>query len=278
MTKTPHISFIGDLTADLYVNSKTVKLGGAALNSAIWAKRNGARASIVSAVGNDEAGDRFIDKARAEKLPLDGIQQKQGATSGIEIFVTDSGERRYGAWEPGVLATYHLRKNDGRQLRACDAVVITVYPQYIHILDECLALKQTMQTKHRPMIVINYGDLHEFQNSLDKAKRYGELADILVFGLDKDRDEALINEVKRYALSEKKFALVTLGKHGSIVWDGDASFVQPAKDVAARDTTGAGDAFLAGFLVSYLQKRGVQQALQEGTALASRAIQKVGAY
>ena len=274
----PYISLIGDLTADSYVNSRTVKLGGAALNSAMWSKRNGARVSVVSAVGNDAAGNKFIKKFRAEKLSCDGIQQKRGSTSGIEIFISESGERRYGSWNPGVLTTYHLRQQDYRILQKSDAVVITVYPPYLHILDECMKLKRDTLMKHRPLFVINYGDLNEFNHSFDVPKQFLDLADILIFGLDKDRDEDLINEVRQCALVEKKFALVTLGKYGSIAWDGKTAYVQSAQEVTVRDTTGAGDSFLAGFLITFLKTRNIQQSLQQGTDLASRAIQKLGAY
>ena len=39
--------------------SGDIKLGGAALNSAIWTKRQGAATSIVTAVGNDEGETRL---------------------------------------------------------------------------------------------------------------------------------------------------------------------------------------------------------------------------
>ena len=274
----PRISFIGDLTADLYVNSNTVKLGGAALNSAIWAKRKGAEPFIVSVVGRDKAGAAFFKKLESESLPLDGIQQKKGITSSIEIFVSDDGERRYGTWKPGALATYHLRQKDRQILRKCDAVVITVYPPYLHILDECMQLKRSMRAKRQLLFVINYGDLNEFGHGLDVPKEYQDLADILVFGLDKDCDEALINEVQQFVRAENKFALVTLGKYGSVAWDGGTSYIQTAHDVTVQDTTGAGDSFLAGFLITFLKTHNIQKSLQQGTILASRAITKIGAY
>jgi len=46
---------------------------------------------------------------------------------------------------------------------------------------------------------------------------------------------------------------VTLGKDGALVWDGSRFFYSPAYQVAARDTTGAGDVFHAAFAYGILQ-------------------------
>ena len=71
---------------------------------------------------------------------------------------------------------------------------------------------------------------------------------------------------------------MTLGKFGSIAFVGETVFVQSASDVPVVDTTGAGDAFLAGFLVTYLQTKDVQQSLRSGTQLASKVVGLLGAY
>src|SRR5688572_16858298 len=101
-SKIPSIAFIGDLTADIYVDSGQIKHGGAALNMAIWAARAGADATIVSAVGSDAVGSKFLAFIRSQKLSTLSVQKKRGPTSSIEIFLKD-GERHYGAWKPGVL-------------------------------------------------------------------------------------------------------------------------------------------------------------------------------
>ena len=267
---------MGDLTADVYVDTDTVKYGGAALNMAIWTKRLRARATIVSVVGSDTVGRGFLGFIRKQTLSASGVAKKRGRTSSIEIFLTD-GERRYGIWTPGVLAGYHLRKKDKALLKRQDAIVITVYPQYEHVLREFTAWKQTLHNGKRPLIVINYGDLKGFESNLSVVRRYIHLADILVFGLDKDKDESLINEIRDTTLSSQ-LSLFTLGKYGSIAWQNGRAFVEPAKETDAVDTTGAGDSFLAAFLVSYLTTGDIQESLEKGSLLATRVIGSVGAY
>ncbi len=278
MKKTFRIAFMGDLTADAYMPEGTIRLGGAALNSAMWAKRQKAVPTIVSAVGTDNAGKQFIKALRREKLSVSGIQKKRGKTSSIEIFVSEDGERRYGTWDPGVLSSYHLHSKDKKMLSSVDAIVITIYPKYEHVLQEFFQWKQSLKRSRQTQIVINYGDLKEFERSLDVVIRNIDLADILVFGLDKDEDENRINDIRVLTLARKKMAIVTLGKYGSIVWHNGEVFMEPAKDVTAVDTTGAGDSFLAAFLISFLKSGDIQQSLQKGSELAAQVIQKVGAY
>jgi fructoselysine 6-kinase len=272
--KTPRIAFMGDLTADIYVESKTVKYGGAALNSSMWGHRLGAISMALSAVGSDVVGKGLFAYMQKQDLPLVGVQKKRGSTSAIEIFLKD-GERKYGTWKPGVLHDFHLRPKDKTLLKTLDAVVITVYPQYVHVLAELAAWKEK-QTGKRPVFVINYGDLREFESSLEVVYKYLKLADIVVFGLDKDTDELLINEIRD--MSDNRICLVTLGKYGSLAWANKQSFVQSAQEVDAVDTTGAGDSFLAAFLLSLLTTGDIQQSLQKGTALAARVVTQVGAY
>jgi len=259
--KPPKIAFVGDLTADIYMPQRDIRLGGAAYNAALWAKRLGARAKIFSCVGSDVVGEKFPHS--------ENIQKKRGKTSAIEIFVSKDGERQYGTWNPGVLVKYHFRNKDKKILRTMDAIVVTVYPFFEHILKEIPV---------GPLVVINYGDLKEFDRRIDVVVRNMKIADILIFGLDKDEDEQLINDILLLASMQNKMAIVTLGKYGSIAWLNGKSFIQPAQEVKPVDTTGAGDSFLSAFLVSYLKTNDIQKSLNSGTDLASKVIQKVGAY
>ena len=73
------------------------------------------------------------------------------------------------------------------------------------------------------------------------------------------------------------FALTRSAK-GSVIMHGDQTIVQPATSVATIvDSTGAGDAYTAGFLFGYTQKKSLEECANLGTFCATQVIQQVGA-
>lgn len=70
---------------------------------------------------------------------------------------------------------------------------------------------------------------------------------------------------------------VTLGSMGCYVSDGKSSYTVPAAKTRAIDTTGAGDAFAAGFLYRMLTGGTIKEAAKAGNTVASFCIRKPGA-
>lgn len=271
------IAFIGDLTVDIYPQAKKIHLGGSSLNGSMWVKRLGAMPAILASVGEDRAGKKYVAKLKREEIESERVKVLHGQTSAIEIFTDPSGERRYGEWKPGVLANYHLDPQDFFFLKHQNAGVLTVYGPTKHLLDELVSFGSARRRK-KPLLVVDFADFGQLKKDMQLVESCIHSIDILVFGLDKDVDEALINQLKDIAAQTGALIVVTLGRWGSLAYAGDRSFIQPAKLVKVKDTTGAGDAFLAGFLVTYLKTKNIQRSLAAGTDLASRAIQKIGAY
>jgi sugar/nucleoside kinase (ribokinase family) len=71
--------------------------------------------------------------------------------------------------------------------------------------------------------------------------------------------------------------VVKLGAAGALWTDGDAVLRAAAEPVEAVDSTGAGDAFAAGFLAGRARGAGVAEALAAGCRLAARAVTTRGA-
>ena len=100
-------------------------------------------------------------------------------------------------------------------------------------------------------------------------------------------DEDEINELlqtdnfddttKRLSEYDNLFAM-TRSEKGSVIMHGDQNVVQPATPVEEIvDTTGAGDAYTAGFLFGYTQKKPLEECAKLGTFCATQVIQQVGA-
>ena len=57
---------------------------------------------------------------------------------------------------------------------------------------------------------------------------------------------------------------------------GGRRYAVPSPDVTVVDTTGAGDAFTAGFLCSYVRDGAVRRALAQGSIVAGGTLGRLG--
>lgn len=83
--------------------------------------------------------------------------------------------------------------------------------------------------------------------------------------------------LKRLSALVKGMVVVTKGKRGVSVSDGNYIWKAGSLPVQVKEKTGAGDAFGSGFLTGFVQKGNIPYALQVGVANAASCIQRAGA-
>lgn len=276
------IAFIGDLTVDIYPELGKTYLGGTSLNSAIWAKRAGAQhISILAAVGDDTFGNQYLKKVQEEGIDSESIKVFHGKTSTIKIFIDANGQHGWGTWNAGVLEHYHLTSKEFKILQNQNAAVLSVYRKTQHLLSEFTEWGKEQEKP--PLRVVNFDDLSQFNSSPEIVAKHIQSIDIAFFGLDREKDISLLNNIQRISRQTGKLMVVTLGKNGSIAFDGQSPYITvPAEYVDPKrimDTTGAGDAFLAAFIIFYLTtNRDIAVSLAAGNHFGAKKIQIIGAY
>jgi sugar/nucleoside kinase (ribokinase family) len=72
-------------------------------------------------------------------------------------------------------------------------------------------------------------------------------------------------------------AVMKLGDRGCAIFTGALEYRCPAFEVEARDTTGAGDCFVAGFLAATERGASLHEAGCFGNAVGAFAVQNIGA-
>jgi len=112
---------------------------------------------------------------------------------------------------------------------------------------------------------------------LDLAEKYVDIlfaneSEILSLYQTEDFDDAL-QQVRKHC----EIAALTRSEKGSVVVNGDEIHVIDAvKGVKVVDTTGAGDAYAAGFLYAYTQGTDLKTAGKLGGAMAAQVISQYG--
>lgn len=273
-----NIAFIGDLTVDKYPELRKTHLGGASLNSAVWAIRAGAdHVTVFAAVGTDSYGTQYKEWLTRKGVSTTGLSILPGTTSTIEIFLEQNGERRWGPWKEGVLADYHFGAHEFALLQTHKVAVLTVYRKTQQLLSEFTGPWKGSGKK--PIRVVNFGDLSHFSRSIKLIEDNIANLDIVFLGLQMEKDRLILSALRKLSRETGKQIIVTLAQHGAIAWKGNTEYSSPVFHVTnIVDTTGAGDAFLSGFLVRYLKSNDIQSSLDAGNHLAAKKIQILGAY
>ena len=86
------------------------------------------------------------------------------------------------------------------------------------------------------------------------------------------------NEVIVFAKEINKHIVITRGQKGAISIIGNKiTEIEASKNLKIKDLTGAGDLFAAGYLHSFINNLSTRKSLEQGTKLASKVIQRIGA-
>lgn len=147
-----------------------------------------------------------------------------------------------------------------------------VYRQVREFFDALIAVPS------RGLRFVDFLDLSDWDDGPAFVECYVDQFDIGQFGLAV-RDDALIERLEALARARGKLFIVTLGSSGSLALGGATRVTCSAEPVSrVVDTTGAGDAFAAGFLASYSHTKDVAASLRRGSRRAAQIVQQMGAF
>ncbi|MEM7029478.1 MAG: PfkB family carbohydrate kinase [Chloroflexota bacterium] len=262
---------IGEATIDRYIRQKQSFVGGIALNFAVHAKRCGAdQVAFVSCIGNDDSGKWILDTLGKEQIDTTHLTVLPGETAECDISVTDDGERSFPGYRVGVLKHLKLTKPIASFISQQD-VVSTHYDG------------ETQDSRTSQLINLSYPSLKRVVDfgdwSAGKRKTIsGETLDALDIAFFSGDSEA-VDHLQSLAKQTSCLFIVTLGAAGSIALTQPEALFQPAiaADVLV-DTTGCGDAFQAGFTVSYYREGDIAKALLNGATQAAQVLNHFGAF
>lgn len=263
---------IGDCGIDHYLPAGQILCGGITANFALHAKQAfpvNDTITIISATGND-----FAAGVIRSRLSSSGIECRiatlDGSSSVQQIEIEADGEKNFVRYDEGVLRDFRLSDEDRRIVAASDLRVIPVFRQIREFFAHVMAIESSTIT------AVDFADFAEHPD-FSLLESYLHAIDIGFFGLSVEDDEA-IDRIARLAALHDKLLVVTLGANGSRAFQGGLTCACAAVRVdAVADTTGAGDAFAAGFLSQYCYGKSVAASLEKGALLAAEVIQRIGA-
>ena len=247
--------------------------GGSAANTIAGLSRLGARTGFIGALGKDKEAEFILSDLKREKVDTSGIKRERGKTGTVIGFVDKKGERALYAY-PGVNDALSINKKQEKLAQSA---------RYIHI-SSFVGDGPLLVTKN--LIKDLKGTLVSFAPGMLYAKKYSKIKPIIkkssVLFLNKEETELITGQSYKKGAKElfeagADMVAVTLGKNGCLVVSEKGTHEVPGYRIKALDTTGAGDAFAAGFLYGQLMGKDTKTSAKAGNWTASRCITKPGA-
>lgn len=257
--------------------------GGSVGNTANLIARAGISCGFMGVGGNDPFGRIFVANcARASLKFLSKLED--GAVTGYDFYLYDDDDVRTIILTHGANALLSPARIDFAAIQRSELVLLdgnalSFGPESETAMLHCV---QAAEAANVPFvlalagieIVDSYRDF--FDHFAPKAQMVAgnlEQAAVLV-GLE---PEASLEAVRIKLAQTSIDAMVTLDAGGAFARFGDEELIMPTQKIEALDSTGAGDNFLAAFLVARRQGLSVRQALAVGNIVASKVIQVKGA-
>jgi ribokinase len=222
-------------------------LGGNAANVAVGLSRLGLKTALVSAFGNDEDGVFIKRKLMEENVDISFSVTPQTRRSNTSSIIVFKGER--------TILTYHDELSGEIRVPESKWFYLTNIFFDINLLP--------VEAK----IAFNPG-VREIKKGGDFLQTILEKTEILF--VNKQESE-LIGETK------VKTIVVTDGSNGARGFEGGKEYFQESLAENITETTGAGDAFAAGFLAARFYGKTIEEQLLWGAKNSASVISKIGA-
>ncbi|MEV7198527.1 ribokinase [Streptomyces griseoluteus] len=244
--------------------------GGKGANQAMAAARAGATVSLIGAVGNDAYGVRLRDNLEHSGVDTDFLRTVEGPSGTAHIVVDDEGNNAI-VVVPGANGTVdHLSPGDEGLIASADALLLQLeVPLPAVIAGAEAARRHGVRTVLTPSPA---QPLPEELLSVTDVLVPNEYEAVTLTGRTDPLDAAvgLLDLVPEVVL--------TLGEAGVLYVSRDTEpLAVPAHQVAAIDSTGAGDTFAGAYAVAVAEEKPLREALSWAVAAAALSVQREGA-
>jgi len=255
--------------------------GGSAANTCAVAAALGARVGFLGKVAEDALGEVFAHDIRAAGVAFPTAPLKGGApTARCLILVTPDGQRTMNTYL-GACVSFGEADVDEPMVAAAAVTYLEGYlfdpPEAQAAFRRAAAVahangRQVAMTLSDPFCVGRHREAFRSFVGRQTDILFANEAEIMSL-YETDSFEAAVEAARR----DVKLAAITRSEHGSVVISGAETHRVAAVPTGVVDTTGAGDAYAAGFLAALTQGHALPECGRWGSVAAAECIGHFGA-
>ncbi|RZK56331.1 MAG: carbohydrate kinase [Pedobacter sp.] len=271
---------IGEILWDVLPDQK--KAGGSSMNMALNLHKQNINSKFISAIGDDKDGKELIDFLKKEQFPSDLIQVNDLPTSTVKVKLDEKQQATYTIVEPVAWDAIELSEEALEAVKNADALVY------------CSLTCRNEQSRNTILSLLKEATFKIFDINLrapfyetTTLKTLLSYADVLkvndeellilksAFELTGNDDEQLLKQLSQ----QFNIATIclTLGDKGAQILHEEKLYHHKGYHVKVADTVGAGDAFLATFVASYLNGFPMDTVLDRACKVGSYVASQHGA-
>lgn len=247
------------------------KVAGNAANNAVGSARLGMKAAFWTIIGEDDTGRMVTATMKKEGVSTRFVQVAKGTESNFTVVLNYQGERTQ-------LVYRQPRDYKLPQLNHTKWIYLTAMGTEYHLMvDELIKFinQRNILLAYNPgieQITCNIRSCHElfkFTHVLFVNKQEAQT----IIGRNHSNIKTLLSKLRKMG---PEIVVVTDGKNGSYVYDGNdyhSLGIWPAKLV---EMTGAGDSYATAFVAALFYHKSIEEAMKWGSINSASVIGKVG--
>jgi len=257
-------------------------LGGGAANVAIGVAKHGYKTAVWGKIGKNQFKELILQHLKSHDISSSLCDLEDDYTKISSILLSPNGERtiiHYETPHEHIIKSYEdLKKVELAKVLYLSNLWRVPLEERKQILSHATShdivtlMNLGIADCRRPIEQIN-SLLHHTNILILNTHEFAEMVKKPLQEIEFKRD---ITDL--FPSLKTKILAITDGERGSYAYVVGGVLYEPAVKVSqVSDTTGAGDAFSAGFIAGYLEKENIEHALKLGNKHGANVVQKIGA-
>ncbi|SMB97082.1 PfkB family carbohydrate kinase [Deinococcus hopiensis] len=256
---------LGDNTADLYVDQNVMYPGGNTVNVAVLTARLGHPASYLGVLGDDPPGHLILRALRQEGVETAHTRMVQGQTSWSKVRHRNN-DRIFEGSDAGVSTTWQLTDQDFAFIARHEVVHTSAYSGLEPLLPQI--------RDAAPRLSFDFSS----EWTADSSAALAPMLDVAFFSASHQPEEACVALAQRMISLGTEIVVMTRGEQGALAITDRGVHRGQIVPTTVVDTLGAGDAFIAGFLNTWISGDGLGSTLHAAAQEAAKNCATHGAF